>query len=172
MRADHFEFTPQFKLLISGNHKPGLRSVDQAIRRRFYLIPFGVTIPDHEIDKELPDKLLHEGPQILWWAINGAYEWHQKGLAPPAIIRQATDDYLQDEDTLGNWIAEHCDIGPNHEALSGTLFQSWKGYAEAVTEYVGSQKRFASALRDRGFEHVPRMGHGGKPGFKGIGLKT
>lgn len=40
MRQDFFEFTPQFKLLIAGNHKPGLRSVDEAIRRRFYLIPF------------------------------------------------------------------------------------------------------------------------------------
>ena len=34
MRQDHFQFTPQFKLLIAGNHKPGLRSVDEAIRRR------------------------------------------------------------------------------------------------------------------------------------------
>jgi P4 family phage/plasmid primase-like protien len=40
MRQDFFEFTPQFKLLIAGNHKPGLRSVDEAIRRRLHLIPY------------------------------------------------------------------------------------------------------------------------------------
>ena len=45
MRQDFFEFTPQFKLMIAGNHKPGLRSVDEAIRRRLDLIPFTVTIP-------------------------------------------------------------------------------------------------------------------------------
>jgi putative DNA primase/helicase len=28
MRCDFFEYTPQFKLIISGNHKPGLRSSD------------------------------------------------------------------------------------------------------------------------------------------------
>jgi putative DNA primase/helicase len=44
MRQDFFEFTPQFKLLIAGNHKPSLRSVDEAIRRRLHLIPFNVTI--------------------------------------------------------------------------------------------------------------------------------
>lgn len=38
MRGDFFEFAPQFKLLIAGNHKPGLRSVDEAIRRRFNLM--------------------------------------------------------------------------------------------------------------------------------------
>src|SRR5215472_9579086 len=50
MRQDFFEFTPQFKLVIAGNHKPGLRSVDEAIRRRFNLIPFVVTIPPNERD--------------------------------------------------------------------------------------------------------------------------
>src|SRR4029077_1191921 len=32
MRQDFFDFKPQFKLIIAGNHKPGLRSVDEAIR--------------------------------------------------------------------------------------------------------------------------------------------
>jgi hypothetical protein len=30
MRQDFFDYLPQFKLMISGNHKPGLRSVDEA----------------------------------------------------------------------------------------------------------------------------------------------
>src|SRR5437879_4712884 len=45
MRQDFFEFTPAFKLVLAGNHKPGLRSVDEAIRRRLHLVPFTVTIP-------------------------------------------------------------------------------------------------------------------------------
>src|SRR5436190_113345 len=40
MRQDFFEYVPQFKLWITGNHKPGLRSVGEAIRRRMNLIPF------------------------------------------------------------------------------------------------------------------------------------
>src|SRR5438045_959133 len=55
MRQDFFEYTPQFKLIIAGNHKPGLRSVDEAIRRRFNLIPFIVTIPPDERDETLPE---------------------------------------------------------------------------------------------------------------------
>jgi hypothetical protein len=55
MRQDFFEFRPQFKLIIAGNHKPGLRSVDEATRRRFHLIPFNVTIPPHERDQSLTD---------------------------------------------------------------------------------------------------------------------
>src|SRR5262249_3002281 len=50
MRQDFFEYLPQFQLIIAGNHKPGLKSVDEAIRRRFNLIPFTVTIPPGERD--------------------------------------------------------------------------------------------------------------------------
>src|SRR6476646_9850866 len=65
MRQDFFEYTPQFKLIIAGNHKPGLRSVDEAIRRRFNLVPFTVTIPPDERDESLPDKLRAELPGIM-----------------------------------------------------------------------------------------------------------
>src|SRR5262249_4184383 len=34
IRADFFEYIPKFKLFVIGNHKPRLRSVDEAIRRR------------------------------------------------------------------------------------------------------------------------------------------
>jgi putative DNA primase/helicase len=38
MRQDFFSFNPQFKLVIAGDHKPGLEYVEEAIRRRPYLI--------------------------------------------------------------------------------------------------------------------------------------
>jgi putative DNA primase/helicase len=56
MRQDSFEFTPQFKLMIAGNHKPRLRSVDEAIRRRLHLVPFTVTIPVKDRDTRLFEK--------------------------------------------------------------------------------------------------------------------
>jgi putative DNA primase/helicase len=81
MRADFFEYTPAFKLVIAGNHKPGLRSVDEAIRRRFHLIPFTVTIPEEKRDPDLFEKLSKEWPGILDWMINGAMHWQEKWLA-------------------------------------------------------------------------------------------
>jgi putative DNA primase/helicase len=40
MRQDFFEYIPQFKLWVAGNHKPRLRNVDEAMRRRLHLVPF------------------------------------------------------------------------------------------------------------------------------------
>jgi len=71
MRQDFFEYKPQFKIVIAGNHRPGLRSVDEAIRRRFNLVPFATTIPSEERDPELTEKLRNEWPGILAWLIQG-----------------------------------------------------------------------------------------------------
>lgn len=108
MRQDYFEFAPQFKLVIAGNHKPGLRSVDEAIRRRFHLVPFTVTIPPEERDLNLRDKLKAEWPGILQWLIDGCLSWQQKGLCPPQAVVDATAAYLDAEDALSAWIDECC----------------------------------------------------------------
>src|SRR5215469_1502183 len=40
MRQDFFDFNPTFKLFIAGNHKPRLHTIDEAMRRRLFLVPF------------------------------------------------------------------------------------------------------------------------------------
>lgn len=169
MRQDFFEFTPQFKLLIAGNHKPGLRSVDEAIRRRFHLIPFSVTIPPEQRDAQLAEKLKAEGSGILQWAIDGCLKWQSTGLCPPAAVRDATDAYLEAEDALGAWMDECCYVAPNLFEHSSELFQSWKSWADAAGEYVGSAKKLSQNLENRGFQrqHTKRGTN-----FLGLRLKA
>ena len=166
MRQDFFEFTPQFKLIIAGNHKPGLRSVDEAIRRRFHLLPFAVTIPPEERDPDLKDKLKAEWPGILAWAVQGCLEWQRTGLRPPPAVTQATALYLEAEDSLGAWIEERCERDPQAQSLSSHLYADWKDYATKAGEFVGTNKRFAQALETRGY----RSKHTNK-GAAFLGLK-
>jgi putative DNA primase/helicase len=151
MRQDFFEFTPQFKLLVAGNHKPGLRGVDESIRRRMHLIPFTVTIPPGERDKGLSDKLRGEWGGILQWAIDGCLAWQETGLAAPQAVVDATDKYLHDEDAHGTWIEERCALDRIYSASSTDLYNSWKGWSEAAGEHPGSQRRFSQSLEARGF---------------------
>ena len=113
MRQDFFEFMPQFKLLISGNHKPSFRGVDEAIRRRFLLLPFLVTVPESERDPDLPEKLKAEWPGILAWMIAGCIDWQERGLRPPAAVLEATKTYLEAEDALQLWLSDATTRDPN-----------------------------------------------------------
>jgi putative DNA primase/helicase len=151
MRQDFFEFTPQFKLMIVGNHKPSLTSVDEAIRRRFHLIPFNVTIPPAERDKGLFDKLKPEWGGILQWAIDGCLEWRRSGLAPPEAVRAATDEYLAEEDTFQAWIDECCIEGKSQWGSGERLWASWKAYADRNNDRAGTRKGFAQAMIKHGF---------------------
>ena len=150
MRQDFFEFVPSFKLMIAGNHRPGLRSVDEAIRRRFHLIPFNVTIPAEERDPTLGERLRNEWPGILAWMIDGCLQWQERGLDPPAAVKAATEEYLESEDALAAWLDECGTRDPTAWESSKMLFASWKTWAEASGEYVGSQRRFVQNLETRG----------------------
>ena len=74
MHQDHFEFKPEFKLVFSGNSKPRVQSVNEAMRRRMNIIPFNVKIPDSDKDLQLGEKLKSEGGAILAWAVRGCRE--------------------------------------------------------------------------------------------------
>lgn len=170
MRQDFFTFLPTFKLVIAGNHKPSLRSVDEAIRRRLHLVPFNVTIPPDQRDRELDCKLKCEWPGILAWAIEGCLEWQCSGLRPPKAVVHATEDYLLAQDTIGSWLDERCERNPNAWAGSNELFSDWKKFAGAREEFVGDMRTFRAQLEKNSL--MPRRQPGnGRSGYQGIRLR-
>jgi putative DNA primase/helicase len=168
MRQDFFEFTPTFKLIIAGNHKLGLRSVDEAIRRRFNLIPFAVTITKEERDEELPNKLIVEWPGILAWMIEGCVAWQRIGLAPPKAVTEATKEYLEAEDAIKLWLDEACAKGPGEWTDVGSLFLCWSEWCDAHGEFVGSARRFSQRLEAHGYkpQRIDKRGFAGLTIFK------
>lgn len=170
MRQDFFEFTPTFKLVVAGNHKPGLRSVDEAIRRRFHLVPFTVTIPVDERDEGLGEKLRAELPGILAWAIQGCLDWQASGLMPPPVVRDATANYLEAEDALAAWIEDAGERESDVFEASQALYRSWKSWCDRTGEHAGSLKKFSQRLEDRGASIGIQKGRdaNGRRGFYGL----
>jgi putative DNA primase/helicase len=171
MRQDFFRYVPQFKLVIAGNHKPGLRAVDEAIRRRLHLVPFTVTIPAEERDLELSERLREEWSGILQWAIEGCLAWKRDGLCRPAVVLEATEEYLAAEDVIGRWIEERCVTGKAFTVRTAVLFADYKRWCEGIGEDPGSMKTFSEAVAGRGFRKV-RMGSRQLHGFAGLALRT
>ena len=159
MRQDFFDYVPQFKINISGNHKPALGTVDEAIRRRFNMIPFLVTIPPDKRDLDLPEKLRAEAPGILQWQIDGCVAWQKQGLDPPSAVTGATKDYLDSQDLISLWITDSCEEDKAAQKSPSMLFASYKDWAEKAGERSGTQKEFSDALQSRGFKKDRNM-HG------------
>jgi putative DNA primase/helicase len=169
MRQDFFTFIPHFKLVIAGNHKPAIRNIDEAMKRRMHMIPFTVTIPPEKRDGGLTEKLLKERDGILAWMLEGCLAWQQHGLTRPEKVVSATEEYFESEDALGRWLEENCVMAPNAKSLTAELFNDWKRWADSTGEFVGSQRRFSELLLTRGLEKW--RNNSGIRGFQGIGLK-
>ena len=160
MRQDNFTFRPRFKLIIIGNHMPALGSVDDAMRRRFRLIPFNNK--PAKVDYQLEEKLKAEWPGILRWMIDGCIQWQMDGLAAPEAIKTATDRYFEDQDVLKQWLEERCERADHMVEDSVLAFADWQRFAEQNNEYVGTKKTLTARLQKVGIECQQKWHDGGK----------
>lgn len=168
VRQDFFTYTPQFKLCISANHRPGLRTIDEAIKRRLHVVPFNVFIPPQERDTELLEALRDEWGAILAWGLEGCVDWQMHGLSQPKAIRDATAAYLADEDIFGHWLDEACELASDAKESLKNLHQSYRRWAERNGERLLGSKRFSQVLAERG---LSRFKSGDVRGFAGVRLK-
>lgn len=144
-----FEFRPTFKIWLATNHKPSIQDAGEAMWRRIRLIPFTETIPDDEIDLQLPAKLRHELPGIFRWCLQGALAWRSQGLAPPDEVVKATTDYREEQDHVGRFLEACCQPDPKAYVTAAGLwnaYQGWPGRLPSMT-----QTRLGRELADRGF---------------------
>jgi putative DNA primase/helicase len=149
MRQDFFEFRKTHKHVIAGNHKPALRLVDEAIRRRLHLIPWSAKFDKGRRDREMPQKLRAEAGAILAWAIRGCQRWLNVSLNAPEIVRSATENYLSAQDTFAEWLDEctatRCDASEG----SRRLYVSFRLWKQRRGEAVPSEMRFSALLERR-----------------------
>lgn len=174
MRQDFFTYTPQFKLTIAGNHKPALRNVDDAARRRFNIVPF-LHKPETP-DRHLEQKLKAEWPGILRWMIEGCLDWQENGLVRPAIVTGATEEYFEAQDVIGRWLAERCILASHLEIKPGVLLADCRTWAAESGEAPPTPQQFRSALEKvkgvryatvKGVQWIKGIGRQAQPDARG-----
>jgi len=151
---DFFQFMPQFKIWLSTNHLPRISRGGKGMWRRVRLIPFLVTIKDEEIDRELPNKLLEEAEGILAWCVEGVKLWNREGLGLPESVKRATGKYAKNQDVVGLFIDDCCEVDDHFHEPVGDMYKSYANWAISNGEYKLSNRRFGSILNDKGFEKV------------------
>lgn len=156
---EYFEFSPQFKLFLVANHKPRVVGTDEAIWRRIRLVPFTVTIPREQRDKQLLGRLQSELPGILAWAVRGCLKWQCDGLGEPEPVSTATEAYRREMDVMADFIEEHCVLGERETADAGLLYKLFQEWSEKNGEEILTQKSLGAQLRERGFEPSKKRGH-------------
>ena len=147
---NEFEFRPTFKVWIAANALPEIRGTDHAIWRRLRVIPFDVKI--ERPDKALPEKLRAELPGILNWAIEGALAWQAQGLGVPGSVREATQHYRTEQDTVSLFLDERCVLGNGASTSSTYMYEAYAAYCLQRGADPVSHRRLSVTLAGRGLE--------------------
>jgi putative DNA primase/helicase len=145
LHSKSFDFIPQLKLCIFGNHKPRLRGSDGAVRRRMRLIHFNYSFKNSGEIKGYAEKLKEEYSGLLAWLVQGCLLWQEQGLQEPEAITTATDKYFYENDTLQQFFDENYTFD-----LSGSIL--FKDFYDSFCEYTGNNKmtkvKFSKIVQD------------------------
>jgi putative DNA primase/helicase len=164
------QFRPTAKFWLYGNHRPQMRSDDDAAWRRIYLVPFQIRIPRAEQDRALPEKLRGELPGILNWALAGLSEFQRMGgLRPPEKVLAAVAEYRSEQDTHGQFFGERCSKEGSAREILSVVYDDYKSWGARAGQGYLSKLKFVGLLQTHGFKLV--TGHGNVKMVVGLKLR-
>lgn len=158
--GEYFSFKPTFKIFMA-NHKPKIRGADNGIWRRIKMIPFDVTIPPEQRDKNLTEKLIAENAGILNWLIQGYALWQKEGLGEePKAVREANEEYRMDMDAVGTFVNDCLEIDGSliWRLHTKILYETYIKWCNKNNERVMSQKWLGLRMSEKGFKRLSTNG--------------
>ena len=151
---DPFSFTPSHTLVLYTNHLPRVGAKDTGIWRRLIVIPFKAKIEGKSDIKNYTEYLCENaGEAVMKWMIEGARQAIELGfkLPFPKCVSDAIEAYKAENDWLGHFLCECCEVADGETARSGELYSTYRAFSSASGEYVRSTTDFYAALEAEGF---------------------
>lgn len=152
------EFKPTHLLLLLTNRKPQAPAEDTALWKRIHLIPFKwsfSTEPDPTkmwelpCDLDLPEKLKKEASGIIAWLVRGCMEWQKKGLKPPDVVTEATNEYRKEEDILGHFVEDYCVMYSGAKVQSTPFYRAYEHWCKNNGHKPISHTKFGREMKKR-----------------------
>ncbi|WP_035625944.1 phage/plasmid primase, P4 family [Herminiimonas sp. CN] len=167
LHQDPFQFLVSHKLVLMTNALPAIQHLDDAMRGRLHIVPFdrawnrpGHPDPDPDLpegDPNLADELRAEAVGVFTRLVLGAKEYHEKGLAPPDVVKERTLAYLSEQGHLGAWLPS-MDRVPAKEGKSLSdlfeCFMKWCASMGYKRPTPGTERSFAHSLSATGIDKV------------------
>jgi phage/plasmid-associated DNA primase len=148
-----FDFKPEFKLLVTSNDPPSLRSVGPEMRRRFHVYAFTRSVSNP--DTHLRQRLQEEAGAILRWMIEGAVAYYRQGLFRSPVVEAANDEYFLDNDPVQQWLDERTEKGEGFRVESAEAYSDFVAWSEAAgSRHPMTRPTFTKRLRAKGIENT------------------
>lgn len=166
-------FQPRLTLFICANEELILRGSDYGLTRRESIIPFNKRFSEEERDKSFPAKLRAEGSGILNLILEALKDYYEVGLNPPEEVKIATQEHIDSQDILAEWLEDNFEFGPEYTVTTIAAFSNWKTYAEprGLDGIVRNTRSLGKQLSGKGFRAIRNSYNIRGRGFLGLRLK-
>jgi putative DNA primase/helicase len=147
-----FILTNYAKLIFNCNELPADVEHTPAYFRRFLIVPFGVTIPDHEQDKQLAAKIISsELSGVFNWILAGLQRLLAQGrFTDCEAVRAQLEAYKRQSDTVRLFLDEQgYQASTDHTPLKD-LYQAYKVFCVEDGYRPVNNKNFQKRLNANG----------------------
>lgn len=136
------------RFVLISNELPRLGDSSGAMPSRMVVLNLTRSFFGQE-DTDLTRRLLAELPSILIWAIAGWARLRQRGrFTQPASSRGLLEDMEVLSSPISSFVADHCEIGEQHETPIKDVFEVWKEWCkEQGRDHPGDHAGFGRSLR-------------------------
>lgn len=150
------------KLIFNCNELPKDVEHTNAYFRRFLILPFDVTIPEHEQDKNLHRKITeNELSGVFNWILEGLTRLlQQKRFSECLVAQKALDKYKLESDSVRMFLNDNnYTTSPTGSVSLKDLFSEYRTYCMECLFKPCSNRTFADRLRNIGYI-IERKSHG------------
>jgi len=150
------------KLIFNCNELPKDVEHTNAYFRRFLIVPFDVTIPEHEQDKNLHAKIIEkELSGVFNWVLDGLGRLlKQKKFSDCKAAQQAVEQYKIESDSVQMFLNENeYKVSATNEIPLKDMFSEYRNYCLESGFKACSLRTFADRLRNSGYQ-IDRKNYG------------
>ena len=142
------------KLIFNCNELPKDVEQTNAFFRRFLIIPFEITIPESQQDKELSNKIIaSELSGVFNWVLEGLKRLleQKKFTYSEAVEKQLEDFRLQSDSVQLFFIDEGIEKSVTETIEFSNLFEQYKKYCTDSGYHFCSKKKFSERLKNANY---------------------
>lgn len=151
---DPFTLTNYAKLIFNCNELPTDVEHTNAFFRRFLIVPFNVTIPEEDQDRQLAQKIISsELSGVFNWVLDGLQRLlNQKGFTHCKEVEEQIESFRRNSDSVLSFISER---NYTESLISYTslkeLYQSYRRFCEEEGYRACGNRTFSTRLTNAGF---------------------
>lgn len=153
--GEPFVITNYAKLIFNCNELPKEVEQTNAFFRRFLIVPFNVTIPEAEQDKELSKKIIdNELSGVFNWVLDGLNRLlSQKGFSKSSAIEKQVEQYKAESDSVKMFIEEESyEKSNSNKKYLKDIYTEYVDYCKSNGYRPCNTRNLSKRLTNVGFE--------------------